>query len=550
MSKNSLLNKIGKWVAGFIIGVAIVLMCAYFMLGSLVKDRLEQQVARQTKGAYTLTIDALTVNILSGSATATAIHLIPDTVQINRSKNLTDIYEITAPQISIKGMNLWQLLSNNHIEIDQLAIINPKIKWIRKAGKADVENAMDEPIDSNELPRVKIAKILLNESGLEVLPNIDASPLLSFEKASLRIDNFLIAGDNSREWSSMIDFDDLTLSVKDYKMKMADSLNIFSFDSLKASVKHSTLMINGMASQPRYGKYEYSRRKGVESDRIAFYNKELYVKGLDFRRLKAENQFIAQLVVMDSINAVLYRDKTHPVKPVKRKKLIQETIREAPFYILVDEFQLHKAQITYQEKVEKETAPGNINFVNLQASIRTITNDSILLKEGATMKAQAQTYVMGVGKIQANFEFPIADKHNTHSIKGTASAMPMEAINPMLKYVAFSEIVSGKMNSARFEAQLNEDFSTGTVDFFYEDLKIDLLKKGDVEERKGLISFLSNTFVIKSANPLNDKFRQGEMYFERDKNKSMINFWWKTLFSGLKDTMGMPTEKAPTSGQK
>src|SRR5690606_31689446 len=140
-------------------------------------------------------------------------------------------------------------------------------------------------------------------------------------------------------------------------------------------------------------------------------------------------------------------------------------------------------------------------------------------------------WVMGAGKIQADFEFPLADMNNFHTIKGTASAMDMVVINPMLKFVAFAEISSGKVNGISFEATLNEDTSQGTMEFYYEDLKIDFLKKGDKEGKNSLISFFANAFVIKSANPSNNKFRQGDMYFERDKNKSPINFWWKTLLS-------------------
>ena len=247
---------------------------------------------------------------------------------------------------------------------------------------------------------------------------------------------------------------------------------------------------------------------------------------------------------------VLYRDKTHPVKPTEKKKLIQQTIKEAPVYLLIDSLQLNDAQITYQEKVEEETKPGNINFVNLQASVSNITNDSIMLQEGAIMTASAQTYIMGVGKLQADFNFSLGAVENYHSIKGTASSMQMEVINPMLQYVAFAEVQSGTVNRLNFEVKLNENTSTGSMEFFYEDLKIDLLNKGEKEGKKGLVSFFANTFIIKKANPLNEKFRPGQMYFERDKNKSMINFWWKSLLSGLKDSMGLPSDKPDDTTQK
>lgn len=536
-------GKAMKWFLLAVLSFALVVSLLYFFLGPLVKDKLIEQVSLQTNGAYALTIDDLDINIFTGNATAKAIHLIPDTARINRSSAFSDVYEITAPEISITGLSLLQLLSDKQIEMAQLEIIKAQVNWIRQFNNVSNENGRDDQQEATELPEIKIGKILLNESGLKIFQQQSTASAVSLENTSMRVDNFLLAKDSSGALGRMINFDDLTLSLKDYTMKMPDSLNILRVDSLKASVKHSTLLINGLARQPRYGKYEYSRKKGEETDRIEFYNKEVYIKGLDYRKFKDENKFIAQNVVVDSINMVLYRDKTHPVKPTEKKKLIQQVIREAPVYLHIDSLQLKDAQITYQEKVDEETDPGNINFINLQVSINNLTNDSILLKEGATMTARGQTYVMGVGKIQADFNFPIAAQNNLHTIRGTASSMPMEAINPMLKYVAFAEIRSGQVNEIRFEATLNEDESTGTMDFYYEDLKVDLLKKGEKDGKKGLISLFANTFVLKSNNPQNGKFRTGTMYFERDKNKSMINYWWKTLFSGMKDTMGIPADK-------
>ena len=532
-----------RWLLLIVLIITLIFALLYFFLGPLVKDKLTEQVSLQTDGAYALTIDDLDINILTGNATAETIHLIPDTVRINRSKTFSDIYEVTAPEISISGLDLLQLLFDSQIEIDQLKITQAQVNWIRQFKKTSGEDEQSEEGEINELPQVKIGKILLNESGLKIFHQQSGASAISLEKASMRVENFLLAKESSGALERMINFDDLTLSLKDYSMKMPDSLNILSIDSLKASVKHATLLINGLSAQPRYGKYEYSRKKGVETDRIEFYNKAVYIKGLDFKKLKDENKFIAEAVVVDSINMLLYRDKTHPIKPTEKKKLIQQVIREAPVYLHIDSLQLNNAQITYQEKVEKETDPGNINFINLQVSINNVTNDSVLLKEGATMKAHGQTYVMGVGKIQADFSFPLAAQNNLHSIKGTASSMPMEAINPMLKYVAFAEIKSGKVNEINFEATLNEDESTGTMEFYYEDLKVDLLKKGEEDKKKGLVSLFANTFVLKSNNPQNGKFRTGTLYFERDKNKSMINYWWKTLFSGMKDTMGIPADK-------
>lgn len=545
MSLKSSLNKVSKWIILLLLFFVLIAVAFYFLAAPIVKNRLEEQVFNQTAGAYTLTIDNLDINLFLGNVSAHSISLNPDSLRISKNKIHRDFYEIKAPEISITGLNVWQLIFNNQLSVDKLDIIKPEVRWVRNFDK-DFKSDSEVGKENNKkmLPPVKIGIINLNESSLLITNNASKTSIISFQKASLKVDNFLWNSDTTKNIERKINYDDLTILVKDYRMKLGDSLNTFHFDSLRGSVKHSTLVVNGMEFQPRYGREEYNQRKGEETDRIEFYNKEISLRGIDFEKLKEEDKVIARLIVIDSINMVVYRDKTNPVKNNARKLLIQEQIRNAPIFLRIDSLQLNNTQITYQEKVEEGTEPGHINFINLSASVSNITNDSVLLKSGPSMQAHATTYVMGAGKIDAYFDFPIGNLENSHSLYGTVSPMELNVINPMLSNVAFAEIQSGKLNDMSFEARLNEDNSNGTMEFRYENLKVNILNKDEEESKKGLVSFLANTFVIKSNNPANGDFREGDMSFSRDKSKSMINYWWKTLLSGIKDTIGVPSKEA------
>lgn len=546
MTLKSSLAKVSKWIIVLLVFFVVVAILFYFVAAPLVKNRLEEQVYNQTAGAYSLKIDNIDINLFLGNVSAHSITLNPDTLRISKNKIHRDFYKVSSPEISLTGLNIWQLIFNNQLSVDKLDIIKPEVNWVRNFDR-DYDEVTEENKnkgDKKAPPPVKIGIINLNESSLKIANRNSKSSIVSFQKASLKVDNFLWDSDTSKNLEREINYDDLTILVKDYMMKLGDSLNTFHFDSLRGSVKHSTLVVNGLEFQPRYGREEYNKRKGEETDRIEFYNKEISLTGIDFEKLKEEDKVIARMVVIDSINMVVYRDKTNPVKNDAKKLLLQEQIRKAPIYLRIDSVQLNNTQITYQEKVEEGTEPGHINFINLSASLSNITNDSILLASGPSMKAHATTYLMGVGKIDAYFDFPIGDLNNSHSLYGTVSPMKLNVINPMLSNVAFAEIKSGKLNDMSFEARLNEDNSNGKMEFRYENLKVNILNKDEEERKKGLISFLANTFVIKSNNPANGDFREGDMSFSRDKSKSMINYWWKTLLSGIKDTLGVPSKEA------
>ena len=76
----------------------------------------------------------------------------------------------------------------------------------------------------------------------------------------------------------------------------------------------------------------------------------------------------------------------------------------------------------------------------------------------------------------------------------------------------------------------------------YRDIKISLLKKDKKEkklDKKGIASLLAN-IVIKDSNPgKGDEPRTVDVHFNRILNKSFFNLLWKSIFTGIKESVGM-----------
>ncbi|MFZ6008957.1 MAG: hypothetical protein ACOYXT_01320, partial [Bacteroidota bacterium] len=73
-------------------------------------------------------------------------------------------------------------------------------------------------------------------------------------------------------------------------------------------------------------------------------------------------------------------------------------------------------------------------------------------------------------------------------------------------------------------------------------LKLALLKEenGDVKEDK-LRSLIVNAFVVRKNmdEKLSEEKRSGTIMFYRDNSRSIFNFWWKSLFSGIKSAYNL-----------
>jgi hypothetical protein len=72
----------------------------------------------------------------------------------------------------------------------------------------------------------------------------------------------------------------------------------------------------------------------------------------------------------------------------------------------------------------------------------------------------------------------------------------------------------------------------------YEDMKIDVLKRDEETKeikKRGLLSLAANLLVEN-----NNSGKSFIAEYERNIYKSFFNLVWKTIFSGMKKTLGVP----------
>jgi hypothetical protein len=74
------------------------------------------------------------------------------------------------------------------------------------------------------------------------------------------------------------------------------------------------------------------------------------------------------------------------------------------------------------------------------------------------------------------------------------------------------------------------------------------MKDGNTKEAK-FASFLANSLMLRDKNPRGKELLPDEIYFQRDQKRSVLNYWWKSIFSGIRNTLGIKENK-PTEIQE
>jgi hypothetical protein len=115
-------------------------------------------------------------------------------------------------------------------------------------------------------------------------------------------------------------------------------------------------------------------------------------------------------------------------------------------------------------------------------------------------------------------------------------------LNSLAEPMGPAHIRDGQLNSLTFDLEGNDLSMNGTVKMTYNDLKVDVLEKdkGATETDKKFLTSLFANVIIKNDNPKgNDEVRVEKVYLDRNKNRSLFYLCWKTLFKGIRQTVGI-----------
>ena len=145
--------------------------------------------------------------------------------------------------------------------------------------------------------------------------------------------------------------------------------------------------------------------------------------------------------------------------------------------------------------------------------------------------------------MNVSINFLLPDNDGAFNYSGTLGGSDARLFNELLEPLALAKVESGRIEKLSFSVKANRFGSTADVQMLYTDLSVNLLKKdGSVLKKRGFLSFLANTFVVKNSNPR----KKGEaplranVRYEHAQDRSFFNLMWKSIFTGIKDNLGIP----------
>lgn len=451
--------------------------------------------------------------------------------------------QATLDALNVQGIGFVKLLMTQNLSLQEIELVNPSVNITAAPEQnypsynmelTNLSRSLSEALLEN-LGNITIPRLLIrgfsatyNRAGLPI------EPYISFQDSYIQLQNITIDTTSIKD-RRILPADDITAVFRDVCFNSDSKLYKLSANKLHFISDARQINISSIKLIPRFSKGVFTRKVNHETNRISMNIDHIRWKDINTKQLNRAEGIKVGHVIVNAPEIDIYRDKNPPFPPNRQPPLPQQMIRDLTFPFTIDSLKILDGNIRYSKLLPLADKPGHITFANLDATFRNISNLEDNWNNGTTFSLEAKTDIMNAATLHARFTFPM--NTNRQYIDGQLKSLDMKSLNKALVPLASLRVKSGTINKLNFDMILEEKNASGNVTLLYDNLKISMLDD-NFQENKKFISLLANTFKVKSGNSKEDP-RVGRIDFKRDLKKSVFNYWWKSLLSGLKSCIGI-----------
>jgi hypothetical protein len=336
---------------------------------------------------------------------------------------------------------------------------------------------------------------------------------------------------NSREFN---------ISTTNLSTKDKSGMYEFTADSLiYNSARHHVLMKN-IRVNPLAVKEAFPQKTGFQTDVAKAGIEYIEIQEINEKRWLQENILAAEKLQIGPSRLEIFRDKRYPFDHSQRPPWPQDLLKNIGQNFVFDSVKLMPSYIKYSELLTISDEPGFIEFYDLTFSGDRLSNTEKETGRNNIFELNAQAKLLNQSLLKANFSFDLASPDYAHSAKGFLQPMPLKPLNSIISKSAPLAIEEGYLNRLDFDIIFNENQATGNLYFAYDNLKIAVLDYSTDEIQKAkFASFVANKMIVNSKSPKRNELTAVKISYPRDEERSILNYWWKSIYSGAKEVIGL-----------
>lgn len=551
-----------KWILGVLLVLVLIIGSASWYISGKIKPIVQQElgavVNKATNGLYNIKFNTVNVNPLTGNASLTEVSLVPDTSVYRKllaqQKAPNNLYIIELHKLSIKKFHPFKIYFDKMLEIDLVLFDQPHITMINKS-LAFNEDKLPQPDKSpydyikNIFSSLHVKSIDFKNASFKYINNNDAEPEIdTVSNITITLKDWLIDSTSAKDKNRFYLLKDAYVYLNNYTYATPDSMYYIKASQFEFSASQKKLNIKEFALEPRYSEKEFAKVNCYARDRYSLQLNNIDFYGINLFSYIKNREVLANEMSIANGTLSVFNDNSYP-KLLKDKtgRFPHQLFQKIKIPITIKKINLNSLDISYAEFDKESGQRGRISFNNTSGVITNVTNQNKYKRLDPIIEANLQSYLMEQGKLNVGFKFNVLAPKADFSYQGQLLNMDARQLNYITKPLAMLQIKSCLVRSLAFDIKANDEVAKGKVDFIYNDLSLGLMKRhegGERLKRLGILSLIANAMIIYSDNPSEDgKFMSAPVYYERKTTGSFFNYVWKTLFQGVKYSIGFTPKK-------
>ena len=516
-----IMNRKTKKSVFIIGGILLVLVIGFFILDYIAQQKFKTAVEK-LPSHIELQYEDVDISIFGGN-----FKLSKPLLNIKGKITGETNAQIEMDFAYLKDFSYWSYLVNDTISIENIIFENPQIIYYHNDVVKD--SSYNSSLQGQIKKSFKIRKIQVNNAKAEVF-NIENDSLI-FKTDAFYLDLDAIEL-NSETLASRLPFNFGNVSVrsKNLKYQVGEFEHLF-IDSLH--LKNQRSMFSEVKFKTKYGKRELSQIIKKERDHFNVEIASVEILGQDMGfHGDSIFDFSSKNIVFEQPKLEVYRDKL-VADDTTRKDLYSKMLRILNIDLTIDEVNIKNGTIVYEEKVKAENKAGQLKFNQLDANITKLSNT---YPEGEKTKIDISAIFMENTPLKVDWQFDVNNVNDQFTFAADLGLLKADHLNPFMQ-PNLNIKLEGELLKTYFTIDANANKGSIDLKTDYDQFDIVILKSNGREKNK-FLSNIVNLFVAKSSDKKENDFRYGSSTeVDRDKTKSVFNYVWLNVKSGLQSAM-------------
>ena len=514
----------------------------------IIKTGLEKAIVKSNKGFYKVSYDDMKIDESAGALSIRNMKLRFDSASYRaiekKGQVPSMVFNIDIPEINVVGVKTAKALLDNEIIGKKLEIKNPVVdlEYTYK-GNDSLRNVPTKEMYRQILGNmdlIQVDSVLITGAQLRTSNRNTGKLIIEVNNIDVSLLDVKVDSISSADSTRILFSKDVNVNIAKIAWPSPNRLYDYIAGNISLNSTAATLSVNQFLVKPRLGENAFVNAIPTQDDRFNFFFNHIVFSGIDIQKLSDE-YLKAETMSIDKSVFKIYRDLARPRDKKNRVgDYPQQVLDDVPMVFNIRKVNVRNSFVEYKERNHITRQSGLVQFYSVNGSITNFTNDKHAPNK--VMKAFINARFLNKTSLKTNWTFYLFHPKGRFDVSGTMDAIDGKDINALAEPMGPASIKEGRFNGLAFDLHGNDYFMNGNVKLLYEDLKVALLEKdkGATETDKKFLTSLIANFIIKNSNPKgDDPVRVQQVNLARDTNRSLFYLTWKTIFKGIRETVGV-----------